>query len=69
VSFELAVYQLGGHAVHLTGQEVGLGLREATRDIAYVLSGYLGRADGADVRAVARRRSSPSTHASPSSTG
>src|SRR3954471_326383 len=41
VSFELAVYQLGGHAVHLTGQEVGLGLREATRDIAYVLSGYL----------------------------
>ena len=41
VSFELAVYQLGGHAVHLTGLEVGLGLREATRDIAYVLSGYL----------------------------
>lgn len=41
VSFELAVYQLGGHAVHLTGLEVGLGKREATRDIAYVLSGYL----------------------------
>jgi ornithine carbamoyltransferase len=41
VSFELAVHQLGGHAVHLTGLEVGLGKREATRDIAYVLSGYL----------------------------
>jgi ornithine carbamoyltransferase len=41
VSFELAVDQLGAHAVHLTGPEVGLGQREATRDIAYVLSGYL----------------------------
>src|SRR5947207_3364950 len=34
VSFELAVHQLGGHAVHLTGQEVGLGGRESTRAIA-----------------------------------
>jgi ornithine carbamoyltransferase len=41
VSFELAVHQLGGHAVHLTGPEVGLGAREATRDIGYVLSRYL----------------------------
>ena len=41
VSFELAVEQLGGHAVHLTGPEIGLGKRESTRDIAYVLSGYL----------------------------
>jgi ornithine carbamoyltransferase len=41
VSFELAVEQLGGHAVHLTGQEVGLGEREATRDIGIVLSRYL----------------------------
>jgi ornithine carbamoyltransferase len=41
VSFELAVEQLGGHAVHLTGTEVGLGERESTRDIAYVLSRYL----------------------------
>jgi ornithine carbamoyltransferase len=41
VSFELAVEQLGGHAVHLTGPEVGLGQRESTRDIAYVLSRYL----------------------------
>src|SRR5262245_32931583 len=41
VSFELAVHQLGGHAVHITGPEIGLGEREATRDIAYVLSRYL----------------------------
>jgi len=41
VSFELAVEQLGAHAVHLTGPEVGLGERESTRDIAYVLSRYL----------------------------
>jgi ornithine carbamoyltransferase len=41
VSFELAVKQLGGHSVHLTGQEIGLGERETTRDIAYVLSRYL----------------------------
>ncbi len=41
VSFELAVEQLGGHAVHLTGPEVGLGEREPTRDIGYVLSRYL----------------------------
>lgn len=41
VSFELAVEQLGGHAVHLTGPEIGLGGRESHRDIAYVLSRYL----------------------------
>jgi ornithine carbamoyltransferase len=41
VSFELAVEQLGAHAVHLTGVEVGLGHREPTKDIGYVLSRYL----------------------------
>jgi ornithine carbamoyltransferase len=41
VSFELAVEQLGGHAVYLTGPEIGLGSREAPRDVAYVLSRYL----------------------------
>jgi ornithine carbamoyltransferase len=41
VSFELAVEQLGAHAVHLTGPEIGLGEREAARDVAYVLSRYL----------------------------
>jgi ornithine carbamoyltransferase len=41
VSFELAVEQLGAHAIHLTGPEVGLGDRESTKDIGYVLSRYL----------------------------
>jgi ornithine carbamoyltransferase len=41
VSFELAVEQLGAHAVYLTGPEIGLGAREAPRDVAYVLSRYL----------------------------
>jgi ornithine carbamoyltransferase len=41
VSFELAAYQLGGHAVHLTGPEVGLGEREPIRDMAYVFSRFL----------------------------
>jgi ornithine carbamoyltransferase len=41
VSFELAAYQLGGHAVHLTGPEVGLGQREPIRDMGYVMSRFL----------------------------
>jgi ornithine carbamoyltransferase len=41
VSFELAVKQLGAHSVHLTGPEIGLGQREPTKDIAYVLSRFL----------------------------
>jgi ornithine carbamoyltransferase len=41
VSFELAVEQLGAHAVHLTGPEIGIGERESPRDVAYVLSRYL----------------------------
>jgi ornithine carbamoyltransferase len=41
VSFELAAYQLGGHAVHLTGPEVGLGHREPIRDMGYVMSRFL----------------------------
>ena len=41
VSFELAAYQLGGHTVHLTGPEVGLGHREPIRDMGYVLSRFL----------------------------
>lgn len=34
VTFELAVCQLGGHAIVLTQAEVGLGQREATKDVA-----------------------------------
>ena len=38
VSFEVAMYQLGGSAVYLGQPEVGLGEREPTSDLARVLS-------------------------------
>jgi len=41
VSFELAMYQLGGHSIYLSPEEVGLGKREAMDDIARVLSRYV----------------------------
>ncbi|MAG17592.1 MAG: ornithine carbamoyltransferase [Phycisphaerae bacterium] len=41
VSFEQAVYELGGHAVHLLQQEIGIGKRESAADIAQVLSGMV----------------------------
>jgi ornithine carbamoyltransferase len=41
VSFEVGIAQLGGIPVHLPGAEIGLGQRESTRDMAYVLSRYL----------------------------
>ncbi|HEY7530452.1 MAG TPA: ornithine carbamoyltransferase [Gemmatimonadota bacterium] len=34
VTFELAIAQLGGRAVHLAGGEIGLGSRESTADVA-----------------------------------
>jgi ornithine carbamoyltransferase len=37
VSFETAMEQLGGHAIHLTQADIGLGSREAIQDIARVL--------------------------------
>ncbi len=40
VSFEVALTQLGGHAIHLSQQDVGLGKREAIKDFARVLSRY-----------------------------
>jgi ornithine carbamoyltransferase len=52
VSFELAVEQLGAHAVYLTGPEIGLGSRESPRDVAYVLSRYL---DAIVIRTFAQR--------------
>ncbi|MFZ2148281.1 MAG: ornithine carbamoyltransferase, partial [Sedimentisphaerales bacterium] len=41
VSFELAMYQLGGHSIYLSPQEVGVGKREGVADVARVLSRYV----------------------------
>jgi ornithine carbamoyltransferase len=41
VSFEIAMYQLGGHAIYLSPVEVGLGKREPVADVARVLSRYV----------------------------
>ena len=41
VSFEVAMKHLGGDAIMLGPQEIGLGKRESVGDIAQVLSGYV----------------------------
>lgn len=41
VSFEMGMQQLGGHALYISSQEVGLGTRESAPDVARVLSGYV----------------------------
>jgi ornithine carbamoyltransferase len=41
VSFEVGVLQLGGHALYLSPNEVQLGKRESTPDVARVLAGYV----------------------------
>ena len=41
VSFDLAMQQLGGHAIYLSPEEVGLGKREPVADVARVLSRYV----------------------------
>jgi ornithine carbamoyltransferase len=40
VSFEVAMYQLGGKAIYLSPAEVGLGKRESIKDVACVLSRF-----------------------------
>ena len=40
VSFEVAMYQLGGKAIYLSPAEVGLGKRESVQDVACVLSRF-----------------------------
>jgi ornithine carbamoyltransferase len=41
VSFDVAIYQLGGHSIYLAGDEVGLNKREPIKDTAQVLSRYV----------------------------
>ncbi|HLB11803.1 MAG TPA: ornithine carbamoyltransferase [Dehalococcoidia bacterium] len=53
VSFEVAMYQLGGHSLYLSPEEVGLGYREAVGDVGAVLGRYIHGM-------VARVRSQPS---------
>ncbi|MGQ9683315.1 MAG: ornithine carbamoyltransferase [Anaerolineae bacterium] len=41
VSFEMAMYHLGGRALYLSPDEIGLGKRESVADVARVLSRYV----------------------------
>ncbi len=41
VSFEIGMQQLGGSALMISPQEIGLGKRESVADVARVLSGYV----------------------------
>jgi ornithine carbamoyltransferase len=41
VSFEVGMLHLGGHALYLSPQEIGLGGRESVPDVARVMSGYV----------------------------
>ena len=41
VSFDMAMRDLGGDALYLSPQEIGLGKRESIADISRVLSGYV----------------------------
>lgn len=41
VSFEIGMFQLGGHSIYLGSSEIGMGGRESVKDVACVLSRYL----------------------------
>lgn len=40
ISFETGMYQLGGYALYLSPNDIGIGQREAVKDIARVISRY-----------------------------
>lgn len=40
LSFETGIYQLGGYGIYLAPQDIGIGKREAVKDVARVISGY-----------------------------
>ncbi len=40
ISFEVGMFQLGGHALYLSPNDIGIGTREAVKDVARVLSRY-----------------------------
>ncbi len=41
VSFEIGMHQLGGHALYISGPEIGMGQREPIADIARVMERYV----------------------------
>jgi ornithine carbamoyltransferase len=41
VSFEVGMFQLGGHSVYLGPDEISLGIRESIKDVAKTLSRYV----------------------------
>jgi ornithine carbamoyltransferase len=51
-SFEMAMVHLGGHALYLSPDEIGLGKRESVADVARVLSRYV---DAIEARVFAHR--------------
>ncbi len=40
VSFEIGIHELGGYAINLDGQSIGLGSRESVQDVAQLLARY-----------------------------
>ncbi len=53
VSFEMGMQHLGGHAIYIGPQEIGLGQRESIADVARVLDGYV---DGIMARVFAHQQ-------------
>jgi ornithine carbamoyltransferase len=51
-SFEVGMYQLGGHTTYMQAQDIGLGVRESINDVGRVLSRYY---DGLAIRTFAHK--------------